>query len=443
MTDSTDDTILIVEDNRSNLSLIADTIANVGCQIAIATNGIEAIAQAEALKPDLILLDIVMPKMDGFETCRRLKQNPSTCNIPVILMTALDDTADKVKGLSLGAVDYITKPFQPEEVLARVNVHLKIRYLTQQLADRNFQLEQRVTERTQELTEALDNLRKFQLQLVQSEKMSTLGQLVAGVAHEINNPIGFIEANLSHASIYVFDLLKHLQMYQQMFPEAPPDLDHHAEDIDLEYLMEDLPQLIASMRVGTERIRNISQSLRTFSRSDDNNAVLFDLHQGIESTLLILQHRLKANPQRPAISVIKEYGDLPQVRCYPSQMNQVFMNLITNGIDAIEYASEGSSYEDLETDPHSIKITTELGEDGTSAVIRIEDNGIGMTAQVQEKIFDYLFTTKSIGKGTGIGLAISRHIIEEKHRGKLTCTSQIDSGARFTITIPLVTEDSD
>ncbi len=436
MTDSTDDTILIVEDNRSNLSLIADTIANVGCKIAIATNGIEAIAQAEAIQPDLILLDIVMPKMDGFETCRRLKQNPSTCNIPVILMTALDDTADKVKGLSLGAVDYITKPFQPEEVLARVNVHLKIRYLTQQLADRNFQLEQRVAERTHELTQALDNLRKFQLQLVQSEKMSTLGQLVAGVAHEINNPIGFIEANLSHASIYVFDLLKHLQMYQQMFPDPPPDLE-------LEYLMEDLPQLIASMRVGTERIRNISQSLRTFSRSDENNVVLFDLHQGIESTLLILQHRLKANPDRPAIMVIKEYGYLPPIRCYPSQMNQVFMNLITNGIDAIEYASEGSSYEDLEKDPHWIKITTELGEDGTSAVIRIEDNGIGMTAQVQEKIFDYLFTTKSIGKGTGIGLAISRHIIEEKHRGKLTCTSQIDSGARFTITIPLVTEDSD
>lgn len=441
MTDKTDDMILIVEDNRSNLSLIAETIAHAGCKIAIATNGIEAIAQAESIQPDLILLDIVMPKMDGFETCRRLKQNPSTANIPVILMTALDDTADKVKGLSLGAVDYITKPFQPEEVLARVNVHLQIRYLTQQLADRNFQLEQRVAERTAELTQALNNLRKFQLQLVQSEKMSTLGQLVAGVAHEINNPIGFIEANLSHASIYVFDLLKHLQLYQELFPQPPEEILNHGEDIDLEYLIGDLPQLIASMRVGTERIRNISLGLRTFSRSDDNKAVLFDLHQGIDSTLLILQHRLKASPDRPAIQVIKEYGDIPTVECYPSQMNQVFMNLITNGIDAIEYASEDLAYEDLEKKPHWLKITTQLGEDGASAIITIEDNGVGMTSQVQEKIFDYLFTTKSIGKGTGIGLAISRHIIEEKHQGHLSCASEINSGARFTITIPLKVQE--
>ncbi|MEB3883485.1 response regulator [Lyngbya sp. CCY1209] len=437
MIDQHHDTILIVEDDRTNLSFMADALARSGCKIEMAANGIEAIARAKSGRLDLILLDIVMPGMDGFETCRRLKQSPATSDIPIILMTALDDTADKVKGLSLGAVDYITKPFQAEEVLARINVHLQMRSLTQELENRNSELERRVVERTAELTRALNDLRKFQLQLVQSEKMSALGQLVAGVAHEINNPIGFIEANLSHASLYVFDLLEHLQLYREALPAPPEKILDHGEAIDLDYLMEDLPKMIASMRVGTERIRNISLSLRTFSRADANEAVPFDLHQGIDSTLLILQHRLKANSDRPAIKVIKQYGNLPSVKCYPSQLNQVFMNLIGNGIDAIDCASAGMSYEELEKNPHWIKITTQLGADGDSAVISIEDNGVGMSGEIQQKIFDYLFTTKPLGKGTGIGLAISRHIVEEKHRGHLSCSSQPNCGASFRITIPL------
>jgi signal transduction histidine kinase len=422
--------ILIVDDIPTNLQVLSESIRVAGWTTLVATDGETAIEQAEYAHPDLILLDVMMPGIDGFETCRRLKTNSITRDIPIIFMTALSDILDKVKGLEIGAVDYITKPFQQEEVLARVKLHLKLYHLTQTL-------EQRVTERTAELSESLIRLQQAQLQLVQSEKMSTLGQLVAGVAHEINNPVGFIAGNLNPAKNYVQDLFNLIDLYQQKFPEPGIEIEKEIKKIDLDYLRKDLPKLISSMRDGVDRIRNISVSLRTFSRADIDHKETFDVHEGLDSTTLILKYRLKANEFRPAIEVIKEYDDLPLVKCFPGQLNQVLMNLIANAIDALDEANQGRTYEEIETHPNQIRLQTALAEGGKQVMIRIRDNGLGMTEEVKQRIFDHLFTTKPVGKGTGLGLAIARQIIVERHGGTLDVHSTPGQGAEFIITLPL------
>jgi signal transduction histidine kinase len=422
--------ILLVDDNPTNLKVLSAAITSAGWTALVATDGESAIEQTEYAKPDLILLDVMMPGIDGFETCKRLKTKGDTAAIPIIFMTALSDTVDKVRGLELGAVDYVTKPFQQEEVLARVRLHLKVYYLTQQL-------EEAVKERTAELTDSIHQLEQTQLQLIQNEKMSTLGQLVAGVAHEINNPVGFINGNLSCIKDYTADLLEHLQMYQEQYPETVEEIEDHAEDIDLEFLLEDLPKMLGSMEVGIERIRNISTSLRTFSRSDSQSKVSFNLHEGLDSTLLILRHRLKANETRPAVEITKEYGELSTVKCYPGQLNQVFMNVLANAIDAMDEANQDKSFEDLEASPNTVLIKTELDHKHHGVIIRIRDNGPGMAPEVRAKIFDHLFTTKTVGKGTGLGLSISRQIIVENHGGTIACESFLGQGTEFVISIPV------
>jgi signal transduction histidine kinase len=425
-------TILLVDDNPTNLKVLSEAIATSGWEILVATDGETAIEQAEYSHPDLIFLDVMMPPgIDGFETCQRLKQNPQTSHIPIIFMTALDDTLDKVKGLSLGAVDYITKPFRTEEVLARAKVHLQIYYLTKELASKNEELEEKVSERTHELSQAIETLQKSQLQLVQSEKMSALGQLVAGVAHEINNPVGFIAGNLNHASGYLEDLVEHLHLYQAQCPEGSAAIAEHSEEIDLEYLLEDFPKLIASMREGTDRIKDISTSLRTFSRSDSTEKAEFDLHEGIDSTILILKYRIKGNEDRKAIEVVREYAKLPSIPCYPGQLNQVFMNILANAIDALDDCSKDSKER-----VNQVTIRTELVDAGTVAV-RIRDNALGIPPEVQARIFEHLFTTKPVGKGTGLGLSIARQIVEEKHNGKIRCCSELGQGTEFIIELPV------
>jgi signal transduction histidine kinase len=422
--------ILIVDDMPTNLQVLSEAIRMVGWTTLIATDGETAIEQAEYARPDLILLDVMMPGIDGFETCRRLKANPVLEAIPVIFMTALSDPLDKVKGLEIGAVDYITKPFQQEEVLARAKLHLNLYHLTQTL-------EQRVNERTAQLSDSLQKLQQAQLQLVQSEKMSTLGQLVAGVAHEINNPVGFIAGNINPATTYIKDLLNLLGLYQQKFPEPGAEIEKAIKRIDLDYLREDLPKLISSMREGVDRIRNISISLRTFSRSSLEHKEAFDIHEGLNSTTLILKYRLKANEFRPAIEVIREYGEIPLIKCFPGQLNQVLMNLIANAIDAVEESNQERQYEDIEKQPNRITLQTALVEEGTHAVIRIGDNGLGMTDEVKQRIFDHLFTTKPVGKGTGLGLTIARQIIIEQHGGTLEVDSIRGQGTDFIITMPI------
>jgi len=287
----------------------------------------------------------------------------------------------------------------------------------------------------QQAQQALQDLQHAQLQIVQSEKMSALGNLVAGIAHEMNNPLGFISASLIQAKPILADIFAHLKLYQDSFTAPGEEILEHAEEIDLEYSLEDLSKMIKSMVIACERLKNISTSLRTFSRADQDYKVPFNIHEGIDSTILILKHRLKANEQRPAIEVTTNYGDLPLVECFPGQLNQVFMNILANAIDALDESNQGRTFSEIRTNPNCIKITT-LVED-TKVIIVIADNGKGMSELVKQKIFDHLFTTKAVGKGTGLGLAIARQIIEETHGGHLKCHSVLGKGTEFVMEIPV------
>ena len=286
---------------------------------------------------------------------------------------------------------------------------------------------------TKQLEQTLHQLQRTQTQLIQSEKMSSLGQLVAGVAHEINNPVNFIYGNLSYTSEYTENLLKLLQLYQQQYPQPTATILEAIEAFEIDYIVEDLPKIVASMKVGADRIRDIVLSLRTFSRLDEAEMKQVDIHEGIESTLLILQNRLKNKPDRPPINLIKEYGNLPLVECYPGQLNQVFMNLLSNAIDALEMDMNKSERTGKN---FAITIRTEVTANNC-VVMRIADSGPGMSEDVKKRLFDPFFTTKPIGKGTGLGLAISHSIVVEKHGGELSCNSVLGEGSEFAIEIPL------
>ncbi|MEG4577291.1 AAA family ATPase, partial [Microcoleus sp. N3A4] len=298
------------------------------------------------------------------------------------------------------------------------------------------QLYQQSQEYAQKLELYLHDLKQMQLQLVQGEKMSALGNLVAGVAHEINNPVGFIAGNLQPAQDYVGDLFHLIDLYQDKFPNPGVEIEAEIEEMDLEYLREDLPKLIGSMNEGVDRIRNISTSLRTFSRADSDRPVSFNIHDGLESTLLILKHRLKASEFRPAIEVVKEYGNLPLVKCFPGQLNQVFMNVLANAIDALEESNKGRSFNEIKALPNQITVQTALSESNNQVLIRIKDNGVGMSNEIKENIFNHLFTTKSVGQGTGLGLSIANQIVVEKHGGTLLVNSCLGQGSEFVISIP-------
>jgi signal transduction histidine kinase len=435
--------ILLVDDTPTNLKVLAEALQGQGWKTLMAADGESALEQVAYRRPDLILLDVMMPGIDGFETCRRLKANPQSQDIPVIFMTALSDTLDRVRGLELGAVDYIAKPFQQEEVIARTKLHLRLSQLT-------LQLEQQVADRTAALTDSLHALQSAQLQLVQSEKMSTLGQMVSGIGHEINNPINFISGNLDYVDSYMGQLFRVIALYQQKFPADPEMAALHTE-IDLPYLIADLPKLVRSMQSGATRLQDISLSLRTFSRGDVTNTVSYQVEEGIDSTVMLLGHRLKANEHRPAIQIIKQYQQVPPIECYPGQLNQVFMNLMANAIDALEEANlategrpiGGRPYADLLQRPNQITISTALNGPQNALVLRFKDNGTGIPEATQARIFEPSFTTKAVGKGTGLGLPISRQIITDHHHGQLECVSTVGEGTEFVITLPLARSLSD
>ncbi|MBD2680415.1 MULTISPECIES: sensor histidine kinase [Nostoc] len=308
-----------------------------------------------------------------------------------------------------------------------------------ELTQMNQRLELEISERKQaqlELQKALQELQSTQAQLIQTEKMSSLGQLVAGVAHEINNPVNFISGNIIYVSEYTKHLLELVQLYQEEFPNDREKIQEKIDDIDLEFVVEDLPKILSSMKMGSQRIEQIVLSLRTFSHLDEADMKEVDIHEGIESTLLILQNRFKAKPEHPKIEIIKEYGKLPLVECYAGQLNQVFMNVINNAIDALDMWNAQRSQQEIENNPSQIIINTKI-IDNNRVVVKIADNGPGMTQEVKQKLFDPFFTTKPVGQGTGLGLSISYQIIVQKHSGVLRCDSQLGKGTEFWIEIPL------
>ncbi|MCU0544211.1 MAG: response regulator [Oscillatoriaceae cyanobacterium Prado104] len=464
--------ILIVDDNPNNLAFLFDFLTELGFKVLVARTGESALKKVEYSPPDLILLDVIMPEVDGFETCRRLKANPAAKEIPVIFMTALNSTEDKVKAFSVGAVDYVTKPIQNEEVLARVKAHLSISRLTRKLQEQNIQmqqeitdrkqaqanlrqlaeqLEKRVAERTAELSQtndrlqaqvkerqqmqeslyqSLQELQQTQILLVQNEKMSALGRMLVGIAREINDPVNFLYGNLARVRDSTQSILNLLDLYQQSYPQPAPA-------IELQQIAEDLRKVLESMQAGGDRIRDLVRSLRFFSRQEGEEMKPIDIHECLDNTLMILQARLKPQLHRSAIEVIKNYyPNLPSVECYSGEISQVFMNILTNAIDAIEQSSSLTNDGTIAAESDRIRIVTELSN-CNSIIIRIADTGAGIAEEVRDLIFDPFVTAKPAGKGTGIGLSISWYIIVEKHGGSLQCISTSTEGTEFAIELPI------
>lgn len=443
--------ILLIDDMPNNLRLLSSLLSKQGYKVRSVINGAMGLKAAQAKPPDLILLDINMPDLNGYEVCTKLKEHEITQEIPVIFLSALDDVIDKVKAFRVGGSDYITKPFQIEEVLVRVQNQLQLRQAQKMLGQQNVLLEQEICDRkkiqasleeretelkqqTERLEAALTKIQKTQLQLVQSEKMASLGQLVAGIAHEINNPISFIYGNLHYVKDYLDNLVDTIKIYQKNYPEPTENIKDFTEGIDLDFVIDDLKTMITSMESGVERIHGIVLGLRTFSRLDEAAIKSVDLHEGLESTLLIVQHRLHQTRNRPTIQVLKNYGDLPKVTCYSGQIHQVFLHLIENAIDALE----DQTFEGLGLDNSipTLEISTHL-MDNEQVQICFKDNGVGIPDEIKTQIFNPFFTTKSVGKGSGLGLSICYQIIVEQHQGQLSYTPLPDGGSQFTIQIPI------
>lgn len=353
-----------------------------------------------------------------------------------ILWLEISARADQRGGYA-GSLVNISERKQAEMALTELNATLenRIHQRTYQLQKTNQQLqasERQLRAQAAELDQAFQHLKETQSQLVQTEKMSSLGQLVAGIAHEINNPVNFIEGNLIHAHSYTETLLKLLSAYQTHYSSPPPQIQADIEDGELEFLIEDFPKLLASMKTGATRISQIVTSLRNFSRLDETGIKRVDIHQGIDNTLLILGHRLRATPYRPAIKVIRKYGTLPAVECFAGKLNQVFVNLLGNAIDALESPKAS----EIEWQP-KLHIQTAMTKNN-QVKIAIADNGSGMSDQVKQRIFEPFFTTKPIGQGTGLGLSMSYQIIVEQHQGSLTCQSTPNQGSQFAIVLPII-----
>ena len=414
--------ILIVDDVPANLSLLTGILKQHGYKVRPAPSGPLALEAARHAPPDLILLDIHMPMMDGFEVCRHLKADEALKEIPVVFISALTETTDKIRAFDAGGVDYITKPFQVEEVLARVRTHLELRRTRRELKRKN-----------KRLKKALSDLQNTQVRLIQSEKMAALGVLSAGVAHEINNPVNFIKTSTLSLQRDVAELLAVAELGVSLCrnsgqPECKEILKLQ-EELEYQTILAEIPELFRSIVEGIRRTEEIVRSLRTFARQDEMMSNAVDLHEIIDSALIMLRNRYKNMTK-----VVRDYGEIPPIPCYVGKLSQVMINVLANAIEAIE--KKGKAEE------HQITIKTELLERDHRpyAAIHLADTGTGIPAAMIHKVFDPFFTTKEVGKGVGLGLYITSNIIRE-HKGTLEVSSQPGHGATFSILLPISQEE--
>ncbi|MGL5060215.1 MAG: ATP-binding protein [Microcoleus sp.] len=388
-------------------------------------------------RPDtaLILLDVVMETNDaGLQVVKYIREELKNYHVRVILRTGQPgDAPEESVIVNYDINDYKLKVELTRQRLITTAISALRSYRDVVALSESRQI---LEKQKAQISQTLHQLKETHLHLIQTEKMSALGHLLAGVAHEINNPLGCIMGNLQQTTIAVRDLIEYIELCSKKVPHSDCELAEKAEEIDLEFVLKDLPKMLGSMQAGSDRIHTLCNAMRTFARADRETKVLADIHDGINSTLSILQYRLKSNAKRPAIQILRDCGKLPKIPCYLGQLNQVFMNILANAIDALEESNAGRTFAEIEANPNQILITTQMLGFNQIA-IKIRDNGVGIDEAVKDRIFDHLFTTKIVGKGTGLGLSISRKIVEETHRGSLSCTSVKGEGTEFEIVLPI------
>ena len=422
-------TLLIVDDEANNRNVIVAQLKNEGYAIMTAGSGEEALELIDQQLPDLILLDVMMPGISGFDVAEILKSEERTANIPIIMVTALSDSKSRLAGLTNGVEEFLTKPVARAELVMRIRNLLRLKEYQDELSSYSNSLEERVAESTLELENANLQLSGTQTQLLQAEKLAALGQLAAGVAHEINNPVGYVNSNLGTLKGYLKDMLDILQAYERINRQQPPDpaeliaLNQLKDKLELDYICEDAPQLIDESLEGLLRVRTIVQDLKSFAHIDGQPEwKLADLHECLDSTLNIANNEIKYKAK-----IVKEYGVIPEIECLGSQLNQVFLNLLVNAAHAIP-----------DSTPGTITVRTACTDDEVS--VEISDTGCGIPAANLLRIFDPFFTTKPIGQGTGLGLSLSYGIVQ-RHGGRIEVRSEVREdvgrGTTFRVVLPI------